>query len=228
MPRTDFIFLSSFPLLLRPTSTFPSIFIRLFSGSPLLEIFIASGVGLSPLYCGHFWPIVPPQMIGEGDCGAIVGMKIGRWIRSTRRKPAPSPLCPPQIPLDHTRDRTRAAAVGSQRLTAWAMARPSPLLEISTELHLYVYSVLPAPHAILGITFLFCVYPSPGRSRTSSKFRSVIRAAWLENMLRGIWMDVIDSYFKVIFHYSPEGKTKLWKSTYNIVRNSAEIRNWYL
>jgi hypothetical protein len=22
--------------------------------------FIASGVGLSPLYCGHFWPIVPP------------------------------------------------------------------------------------------------------------------------------------------------------------------------
>jgi hypothetical protein len=21
--------------------------------------FIASGVGLSPLYCGHFWPIVP-------------------------------------------------------------------------------------------------------------------------------------------------------------------------
>jgi hypothetical protein len=21
--------------------------------------FIASGAGLSPLYCGHFWPIVP-------------------------------------------------------------------------------------------------------------------------------------------------------------------------
>jgi hypothetical protein len=33
-------------------------------------------------------------------------------------------LCPPQIPLDQTRARTRAAAVGSQRLTAWAMARP--------------------------------------------------------------------------------------------------------
>jgi hypothetical protein len=39
-------------------------------------------------------------------------------------KPAPAPLCPPQIPLDQTRDQTRAAAVGSQRLTAWAMARP--------------------------------------------------------------------------------------------------------
>jgi hypothetical protein len=25
----------------------------------LAFFFIASGVGLSPLYCGHFWPIVP-------------------------------------------------------------------------------------------------------------------------------------------------------------------------
>jgi hypothetical protein len=39
-------------------------------------------------------------MIGEGDCGAIGGMKIGRGNRSTRRKPAPMALCPPQIPLD--------------------------------------------------------------------------------------------------------------------------------
>jgi hypothetical protein len=36
----------------------------------------------------------------------------------------PVPLCPPQIPHDLTWDRTRAASVGSQRLTAWAMARP--------------------------------------------------------------------------------------------------------
>jgi hypothetical protein len=53
-------------------------------------------------------------MIGEDDCGAIGGMKIGMGNRSTRRKPAPAPLCPPQMPLDQTRDRTRAAAVGSQ------------------------------------------------------------------------------------------------------------------
>jgi hypothetical protein len=70
-------------------------------------------------YCGHFWPIVQPQMIDEGDYGAIGGMKIGRGKRSTWRKPAPAPFCPPQIPLDQTRARTRAAAVGSQRLTAW-------------------------------------------------------------------------------------------------------------
>jgi hypothetical protein len=41
-----------------------------------------------------------PQIIGEGDCGAIGGMKIGKGNRSTRRKPAPAPLCPPHIPLD--------------------------------------------------------------------------------------------------------------------------------
>jgi hypothetical protein len=39
-----------------------------------------------------------PRMIGEGDCGEIGGMKIGRGNLSTRRKPAPAPLCPPQIP----------------------------------------------------------------------------------------------------------------------------------
>jgi hypothetical protein len=44
-----------------------------------------------------------PRMIGEGDCEEIGGMKIGRGNRSTWRKPAPAPLCPPQIPHDYTR-----------------------------------------------------------------------------------------------------------------------------
>jgi hypothetical protein len=46
----------------------------------------------------------------------IAGM-IGRGNRSTRRKPAPVPLCPPQTP-HAALTRPRAAAVGSQRLTA--------------------------------------------------------------------------------------------------------------
>jgi hypothetical protein len=58
------------------------------------------------------------------ECGAVGGMRIGRRNRSTRRKPTPVPLCPPQIPHDLTWARTRAAAVRSRRLTAWAMARP--------------------------------------------------------------------------------------------------------
>jgi hypothetical protein len=68
------------------------------------------------------WPIVP----ATGDCedGEFGGIN-GRGNRSTRRKPAPTPLCSPQIPLDQTRDWTRAAAVRSQRLTASAMARPA-------------------------------------------------------------------------------------------------------
>jgi hypothetical protein len=53
---------------------------------------------------------------GDYDDGEFGGMNIGRGNRSTRRKPAPAPLCPPQIPLDQTRDGPPAAAVGSQRL----------------------------------------------------------------------------------------------------------------
>jgi hypothetical protein len=63
-----------------------------------------------------------PQMIDE--YGAFCGMKIGRENRSTRRKRAPVPLCSPQIPHDLVWDRARAAAMGSQRLTARAVARP--------------------------------------------------------------------------------------------------------
>jgi hypothetical protein len=54
--------------------------------------------------------------LGDYDNGEIGGM-FGRVNRSTRRKPAPVPLCPPQT-THAVRTRTRAAAVGSQRLTA--------------------------------------------------------------------------------------------------------------
>jgi hypothetical protein len=89
-------------------------------------IIILSGVRLSPLgTAATIDPLHQPQMIDYGDCGIIGELKNGRVKRSTRRKPEPMSLCPPQIPHDLTRSRTRAAAVGSQRLTAWAMARPS-------------------------------------------------------------------------------------------------------
>jgi hypothetical protein len=70
-----------------------------------------------------FGLLYQPQMIHD-DCGAMGGMRIGWGNRSTGRKTAPVPLCPPHIPRDMTRARTRAAALGSQRLTAWAIARP--------------------------------------------------------------------------------------------------------
>jgi hypothetical protein len=98
------------------------------------------GVQLGPLGTSAiYWPIVPAP--GDYDDGEFGGMKIGTGNRSTRRKPAPAPLCPPQIPLDQTRARTRAAAVGSQRLTAWAMAPPAFTVTVNLSLSWIYYAV---------------------------------------------------------------------------------------
>jgi hypothetical protein len=64
-----------------------------------------------------------PWMVDGDECGAVGGMIFGRGSRSTQRKPVPVPVCPPQIPHDLLWDRTRAAEVGTRRLTAWAEAR---------------------------------------------------------------------------------------------------------
>jgi hypothetical protein len=73
------------------------------------------GVQLGPLgTAATNRPIVPAP--GDFDDGEIGGM-IGRGNRSTRRKPAPVQLCPPQT-AHAARTRTLAAAVGNQRLTA--------------------------------------------------------------------------------------------------------------
>jgi hypothetical protein len=63
--------------------------------------------------------IVPAP--GDYDDGEIGGM-IGRGEPKYSEKTCRVPLCPPQTP-HAARTRTRAAAVGSQRLTACAMAR---------------------------------------------------------------------------------------------------------
>jgi hypothetical protein len=74
---------------------------------------VGGGVQLGPLgTAATDWTI----LACPGDDGEFGGMKTVRGNRSTQRKPVPAPLCPPQIPLDQTRDP--AAAVGSQRLTA--------------------------------------------------------------------------------------------------------------
>jgi hypothetical protein len=92
----------------------------------------------------------------DDECGALGGMRIGRGDRSSRRKPAPVPLCPPQIQHDLTWARTRGAAVGSRRLKAWAMAWHSPLLPplllllLSLSLHLIINLLFPHYHHILS------------------------------------------------------------------------------
>jgi hypothetical protein len=80
----------------------------------LLIGIVRGGAQLGPLgTAATNRPIVP----APGDYDGEIGGMIGKGNRSTRRKPAPMPLCPPQIP-HAARTRTRAAAVGSQRLTA--------------------------------------------------------------------------------------------------------------
>jgi hypothetical protein len=73
----------------------------------LLFLLLLLGVRLSPLGTAATTGLVyQSQMIDDVDCGAVGGMRIGRGNRSTRRKPVPVPLCPPQIPHDLTWART--------------------------------------------------------------------------------------------------------------------------
>jgi hypothetical protein len=59
------------------------------------------GVQLGPLGTSTTsWPIVPAP--GDYEDGELGGMMIGRGHRSTWSRPAPVPLCPPQIPHDLT------------------------------------------------------------------------------------------------------------------------------
>jgi hypothetical protein len=62
--------------------------------SSVIRIIYAVDVSLINLIC----------IVGGGvQTGEFGGMN-GRGNQSTQRKPALTPLCPPQIPLDQTRD----------------------------------------------------------------------------------------------------------------------------
>jgi hypothetical protein len=65
------------------------------------------------------------MMMYNDECRSIGGMH-GTGNRSIQRNLVPRTLPPLQIPRELTRAETRDTAVRSWRLTAWAMARPSP------------------------------------------------------------------------------------------------------
>jgi hypothetical protein len=77
---------------------------------------MGGGVQLDPLCTAatNRPTVPPPGDYGDGEIGRTM---ISRGNGSTRRKPSPVPLCPPQKPHMPARTRTRAAAVGKQRLT---------------------------------------------------------------------------------------------------------------
>jgi hypothetical protein len=61
----------------------------------IIIIIIISGVRLNPLCtAANTGLLYQAQMIDDGDCGAIGGMRFGRGNRSTRRKPTPAPQIP--------------------------------------------------------------------------------------------------------------------------------------
>jgi hypothetical protein len=63
---------------------------------PLSIFYFSHLVRLNPLGTAATTGLVyQPQMIDDGDCGAIGGIRIGAGNRSTRIKPAPVPLSPP-------------------------------------------------------------------------------------------------------------------------------------
>jgi hypothetical protein len=73
-----------------------------------------SGVGWDWVHTAYgplFGLLYQPRMIDD-ERGTVGGMRIGRGNGSTRSKPAPVPLCPPQIPHYLNYDRTRAARGG--------------------------------------------------------------------------------------------------------------------
>jgi hypothetical protein len=73
------------------------------------------------------------------EYGSVGGMGIGRGKPCIQRKPAPVPLCPPQIPHKLTWDWTQAAMVGSPHLAAcFSKASPSILLFHSLKIHLVI------------------------------------------------------------------------------------------
>jgi hypothetical protein len=69
-----------------------------------------SPLGTSANIWGRWWVMIVEQQV--------------EWLTGERKvlkeKPTPVSLCPPQIPHDPIRIRTRAVAVGLQRPTAWA------------------------------------------------------------------------------------------------------------
>jgi hypothetical protein len=76
-------------------------------GTEFFNFFNFLGVGWERAHFERpqFDLLYQPQMIGDGECGAIGGMRVGRGNRSTRRKPV-------------------RATVRNRRLTAWAIAQP--------------------------------------------------------------------------------------------------------
>jgi hypothetical protein len=76
-------------------------------------------------YVGHYYMYTNPWCWNM-NVEQSVQWQLAGEAEGLGEQPAPKSLSPPQILLDLTWARTRAAAMGIQRLTAWAKAQPIP------------------------------------------------------------------------------------------------------
>jgi hypothetical protein len=74
----------------------------------------------STSYAGHYGLLYQPWMINE--CGALIGMKIGKGNRDALRKSTPVPLSPLQIPQYLTRNPGRLDAKPASNALSYGMA----------------------------------------------------------------------------------------------------------
>jgi hypothetical protein len=72
-----------------------------------------------------FGLLYQPRISYDDKCGTVGGIRIGREDRSTRRKPAPVPLCPSQTLMTWPGLEPGVSRCGKPSTTAWALTRPS-------------------------------------------------------------------------------------------------------
>jgi hypothetical protein len=166
---------------------------------------VGGGVQLGPLgTAATNRPIVPTP--GDYCDGKIGGMMTGRGNRSTRRKPAPASLSPPQTP-HAARTRTRAAAVGSQRLAAWATALPDLIISSWT------YGVCVALFVFHVGFLLWPVDSLLGNDSVNIFSRQRIRRQQPDN----------SRCYAILFKYSNRGS-----GVFYVVRIYPLLGNWYV
>jgi hypothetical protein len=132
-----------------------------------------------PRYCGHFGLLYKPQMIDEDDFWS------NWWNENWQGKPKYSEKTCPSATLSTTKSHMtrpwlepRTAAVGSQLLTAWAMARPG-----------YIFTLLSTEE--VGIAVMLCI--SVGEVLGSNLSRHTGYPNWRSSLFSssppGKWQD---------------------------------------
>jgi hypothetical protein len=106
--------------------------------------FSFSGWGDSPLGTSATVGLLyQPRMIDDDDYGAVGGMRIGKGNRSTRRKPAPVPLCTPQIPHDLGSNPGRRGGKPATNRLSYGTARFLPIVtDYKVSLHKLIHGLL--------------------------------------------------------------------------------------